>query len=391
MMRRSVRTIDQAEVRRLWFSLQRLHAPFTTKLTKRSFVALLNATKGLQLDSVNVVERAHYLTLWSRFGPYSKEKVDAWVHKDRVAYEYWGHAASVLPASHLPLSLRAQRCFRARGTWWGARIPSDATLRRVLARIRKQGPLESADFQDRTGEAGGWWNWKEDKQALELLWYRGKLATRERRGFRRVYDLASRVYPKTAPATLTQLEDSWLLCGLEANGVAPARHLYGYLTSPVLSAADRKRIIERNLERGRVVQVHVHGHADAWLALPEHLDLLRKAPEPVGTTLLCPFDSMLWQRDRAEDLLGFRYRIEIYTPAAKRTHGYYCMPILHNGAVVGVVDPKLHRDRSSLEIRSVHLEPGFKRSASFDKALTEVFESLATFVNASSLVQHRND
>jgi hypothetical protein len=182
-----------------------------------------------------------------------------------------------------------------------------------------------------------------------------------------------------------------LLCGLEANGVAPARHLYGTLTSPVLSAADRKRIIERNLERGRVVHVHVHGHADAWLALPEHLDLIRKAPEPVGTTLLCPFDSMLWQRDRAEDLLGFRYRIEIHTPAAKRTHGYYCMPILHNGAVVGVVDPKLRRDRSSLEIRSIHLEPGFKRSASFDKTLTEVFESLATFVNASSLVQHRND
>jgi uncharacterized protein len=385
-MNHSIPTIDELAVRRLWFWRQRLHAPFSSKLTKRSFVAFLNATKGLQLDSVNVLERAHYLTLWSRFGPYSKGRVDAWIHRDRVAYEYWGHAASVLPASQLPLSLRAQRCFRARGTWWGARIPSDATLKRVLARIRRQGPLESADFENREGEGGGWWDWKEDKQALELLWYRGKLATSERRSFRRVYDLASRVYPKATPATLKQLEDSWLFGGLQANGVAPARHLYGYLTSPLLGAADRRRIIERNLENRRIVQVKVNGHEGPWFALPEHLDMLRKAPEPVGTTLLCPFDSLLWQRDRAEELLGFRYRIEIYTPPAKRIYGYYCMPILHDGELVGLVDPKLHRDRAQLEVRSVHLEPTFRRSASFDRALSGVLESLATFVDASSLV-----
>ena len=190
---------------------------------------------------------------------------------------------------------------------------------------------------------------REDTRSLRLLWHDGRVAVTTRRSFRRVYDLAERVYPATDPASTAAYEDSWLLTGLSGNGVATERHLTGYITGPSPSAADRKRVLTRNLRAGRIVEVEVPGLRGPFYSLPEQVEALGTLPDPVGTTLLCPFDSLLWQRQRAEDLLGFRYRIEIYTPPAKREFGYYTLPILHDGSLVGRLDPKLHRDRDQLE------------------------------------------
>ena len=391
-MPRPVPRLTRADVIKLWLHRQGLAAPRgSARLTVRSFVGHLERTGALQIDPVNAVDRAHYLTLWSRFGAYDREKVDRWVYRDRAAYEYWGHEASILPISHLPLGRRRMRRFPgswARKGWWERYSTSPASRRRALRRLREEGPLESADFERRPDEpvAGkAEWGSKEDRRSLKLLWHHGKVAVSSRRHFRCVYDVAERVYPEGRAATTAEYEDSWLLAGLSGNGVAAERHLVNYLTAPNLSAADRKRVIARNLRKGRVLEVRADGLRGPAYALPEQLELVADLPEPEGTTLICPFDSLLWQRGRALELLDFDYKLEIYVPEPKRRHGYYVLPILHDGRLVGRLDPKLHRDRGLLEVRSLQLEQGFRGGRAFRSALREALEDLATFLGARDL------
>ncbi|MHC5039688.1 MAG: winged helix-turn-helix domain-containing protein [Planctomycetota bacterium] len=382
-------SVSLEKVRRLWFKAQGLTRPREKKLTRKRFIDLLESTGGLQQDTVNVLDRAHYLTLFSRFGVYNRTLPDRWTYRDRVAFEYWGHEACILPLSRLHLSRRGMRLFKPRESWWAGRMPSQASMRRVLRRLRKEGPLESADFEKDPQGSGPWWGWKEDKVALELHWFGGRLAVSERRHFRRIYDLADRVYPAGPVASLAAYQDAWLLTGLMGNGIAKEKHLDNYFTAPRLNAAGRKKVIARNLKKKRIVEVTVEGKKGVFFAMPEHLEGLSRLPKPRGTTLICPFDSLLWQRARAEDLLGFTYRIEIYVPKAKRKYGYYVMPILHEGAMVGRLDPKLHRDRGELEIKAIHLEPRFKRTKAFNAALGETLQDLATFCKAEKITLPR--
>ncbi len=376
---------------RLWFERQGLSHPRGTRpLTRPALSRHLEATGALQLDSVNVLDRAHYLTLWSRFGAFDRAEIDGWVYREGLGYEYWGHEASILPISHLPLGRRRMRRFPPKSwlskSWWNHYRTSAASKRRVLRRLEEEGPLESSDFERRNGERttlrGVMPFIKEDKRSLKLLWHSGRVGVRERRHFRCVYDLAERVLPSGDAASPTEYEDSWLLTGLSGNGVASERHLTNYLTAPDPDRAVRDRIIRRNLRSGRVVEVGVKGCRGRFFVLPEHLERAHQCPEPEGTTLLCPFDSLLWQRRRAEELLGFRYRIEIYVPEAKREFGYYVMPILHDGRLVGRVDPKIHRDRGHLEIRRLQLEDTFEPDARFRRQLGEALDSLRVFVRA---------
>lgn len=388
-------TVSHESVVRLWLWLQGFSEPRgTTSLAPDTLDDHLKRTGALQLDSVNVAERAHYLTLWSRFGPFDKERLHDWVYRDRRAYEYWGHEASILPISHLKHGLRRMRLFPPdrwrNSSWWARYDVSTASKRRVLWRLRREGPMESADFKKRPedekrAKAWGMAYPKEDKRALQLLWHAGKVAVSRRRHFRRVYDLAERVYPKIQPVSRTAYEDGWLLTGLSGCGVASEKHLTNYWTAPNPKAADRRRIIGRNLTARRIVEIRVAGFEDPYYVLPEHLEILQTAPAACGTTLICPFDSLLWQRRRVEDLLGFRYRIEIYVPPQKRTYGYYVLPILHDGRLVGRLDPKMHRAEGVLEIKNYFLEEGFEPDATFRHGFRDSLESLASFLGASEL------
>jgi len=395
-MAHSVPTFSTDDVIRLWFQRQGLSVPRgTTKLDRPALDDHLHRTGALQLDSVNVVDRAHYLTLWSRFGPYDRARVDDMIYEDGAAYEYWGHEASILPVSHLPVGRRRMRSFPPPSwsdkSWWPAYATTSASKRRVLKRLRSEGPLESADFERRALEPEGdvlpWGGSfpKEDKRSLKLLWHAGRVAVRRRRHFRCVYDLAERVYPEGPIASRADYEDSWLMAGLSGCGIANERHLTNYFTAPSLKAADRKRVIARGVRSKRVVEVRVSGLRGPFYALAEHLDRLAEAPRPFGTTLICPFDSLLWQRKRASDLLGFDYKIEIYVPASKRRFGYYVLPILHDGRLVGRLDPKLHRDQSRLEVKAIFLEDGFERTDTFDAGLGQALGSLAEFCGATKV------
>jgi len=396
-MARSYPRVSAAAVRRLWFQRQGLAEPRgTRRLTKKRLVDHLERTGGLQLDSVNVVDRAHYLTLWSRFGAYDRRKVDRWVYRERAGFEYWSHEASILPASHLPLARRRMRRFPAHWegrSWYDEWKTSPASRRRVLRRLRHEGPLETTAFEgisEDTKNIGGWSAplAREDKRSLTMLWHGGRVAIDTRRHFRRVYDLADRVYPGSEVVSRAAWEDSWLLLGLSGNGIASEAQLVHYISATALKAPDRTRVLERNLRARRIVEVRLEGSEERHFALPEHLeqaDRLGPDDDPVGTTLLCPFDSFLWQRRRAEELLGFSYRLEIYVPQAKRVHGYYVLPILHDGRLVGRLDPKLHREEGVLEVRSLSLEPDFDASPRFVAGLAEALESLATFLGAEHL------
>ena len=389
--------VDLATVVRLWLHRQGVATPRGQRtLTKRRLSDHLVATGGLQLDPISAVDRAHYVTLWSRFGSFNRRRVDDWVYRDRIGYEYWGHEASILPAAHLPHALRRMRGFPPRSwsgrSWWKVYATSTASKRRVLRRLRQHGPLESADFATPPAErgakavrGGAMPLPKEDTRSLRLLWHDGRVAITTRRNHRRVYDLAERVYPRVAPSTTAAFEDSWLLRGLSGNGIASERHLTGYITGPNLSPAARRRVLARNLRVGRIIRVDVADLPGPFYALPEHVANLTQLAEPTGTSLICPFDSLLWQRHRAEELLGFRYRIEIYVPSAKREFGYYTLPILHDGALVGRLDPQLHRDRDELDIQLLQLEPGVKRTTGLTRGLRETLNSLATFVGATSI------
>jgi uncharacterized protein YcaQ len=262
----------------------------------------------------------------------------------------------------------------------------------VLARLRAEGPLESVDFEHTTDEwagrerPGGAIPFpKEDKRSLKLLWHGGRVAIRSRRHFRCVYDLAERVYPEGDAATPTEYEDSWLLAGLSGNGIVSEAHLVNYITGPSPLRPVRKRILSRHLRKRRIVEVRVRGLRGPFYATPEHLEALAHAPEAEGTHLICPFDSLLWQRKRATQLLGFDYKIEIYVPAKKRVFGYYVLPILHDGRLVGRLDPKFHRDQARLEVKAIHLEPDFEPDARFDRGLSESLNSLAEFLGTTSV------
>jgi uncharacterized protein YcaQ len=393
-VRRTIPELDAAAVTRLWLHRQGLaHPRGTVAASKAALADHLERTGALQLDTINVVERAHYLTLWSRFGAYDRAALDDWCYRERAAYEYWGHEASLLPIGHLPLGRRRMRGFpppswRAKSWWKYFDVPASAK-RRVLRRLREEGPLESADFERRPGvEVEDLWAGaaplaKEDRRALQLLWHDGRVAVRSRRHFRRVYDLAQNVYPAGPAASAGAYADSWLLAGLAGCGVACESHLADNFTAPTLTAPERRAVIARNQRRQKIVLLRVRGLGESFFALPELLDGIAALDPPRGTHLLCPFDSVLWSRKRVLQLLGFAYRVEIYVPPPKRRFGYYAMPVLHDGRAVARIDPKLHRDRGVLEIKSIHLEPGMRRDGGFDRGLAGALADLARFTGAA--------
>jgi uncharacterized protein len=308
--------------------------------------AMLRAIGAVQLDTISVLARSHELVAYARLGPVGRDAVEA-AYWGGGAFEYWSHAACVLPVAEWPWFAFRRRWFRARGLRWHE-VPPDKVLDAALARLRADGPLTTKELGG--AKAGGeWWDWSEAKVAVEWLLDIGEVVCVERRGWRRVYDLAERAIP----AELLREEPSDEAC-LERL-VAHAGRVLGVATRGDL--ADYHRLkgeqVDAVLEATGLVPVTVEGwDAPAW-ADPAALE------EPVRgrnrTTLLSPFDSLIWDRKRTRRVFGFEHRIEAYVPAPKREHGYYAMPLLAGGRLAGRADPK--RDGATLHARRVSVEP----------------------------------
>lgn len=322
---------------------------------------LLDRTALFQIDSVNVLARAHYLPAFSRIGAYPRGLMDAaaWGRRPRRLFEYWAHEASLLPLHlHPLLRWRMARAEQGIGIWTG--LKPFAGERRgeaeaVLARIAAEGPLGGSDFAEGQGRSG-WWEWSDTKRALEWLFWSGRITTATRRGsFERVYDLAERVIPADILAMPTPDEAdahrALLLVAARALGIATAGDLRDYFR---LKPGDAGQRLAELAEAGAIMPIEVEG----WRG-PVYMDPAARRPRSiVGHALLAPFDPLIWERSRAERLFGLRYRIGIYTPAEQRTHGYYPLPFLMDEAIVARVDLKADRQAGLLRVQSAHAEPG---------------------------------
>jgi uncharacterized protein YcaQ len=312
----------------------------------------------LQMDSVNVLMRAHYMPLYSRLGPYPRALLDrAAYQRPRELFEYWGHEASLLPVSLQPML----RWRMERGHEWGsvARINRDRPelVRWVLDEVRAKGPLTAAEIEDDvpTRREHWGWNWSDVKTALEHLFWRGEVVAARRNGaWARVYDVPERVLPRAVLATPTpspaDAQRELVRVAARALGVAVEKDLRDYFRLPL--AATRSAVAEL-VEAGELLPVTVEG----WQQ-PAYLHAEAKPPRRVNAaTLVSPFDPLVWERARTERMFGFRYRIEIYVPAAQRVHGYYVLPFLLGDRLVARVDLKADRQASVLRVPAAWIEP----------------------------------
>ena len=352
--------ISLAAARRIALAAQGFAAPRPAgAINAGHLLRLLDRIALHQIDSVNVVSRAHYLPAFSRLGAYPRELIDrmAWGRPRRL-FEYWAHEASLLPFDMHPLlRWRMGRAARGEGLWRSMRAFARERKKEadaVLARIEAEGPLAASDFDDKA--KGGWWGWSHSKAALEFLFYAGRITTATRRNsFERVYDLTERVIPAPVLALPTPGEADAQRALIEraarAMGVATALDLRDYFRLTPGEAAPR---IEELVEAGILQPVAVEG----WRQTA-YLHAEARRPRRVeAQALLAPFDPLIWERSRTERLFGLRYRIEIYTPADKRVHGYYVLPFLLGDRIAARVDLKSDRKAGLLRVQSTHEEPG---------------------------------
>lgn len=352
--------ISLAQARRIALAAQGLAAPRPESAGRGQLRRTVERLGLHQIDSVNVLVRAHYLPAFSRLGRYDRELLDraAWGRRsERRLFEYWAHEASLLPLNlHPLLRWRMAQADRGAAGWKGLRAFAGELRPRaeaILNRIRNEGPLAASDFTEGKG-GGGWWGWSEVKQALEWLFWAGHLTALTRRAsFERVYDVPERVIPAAVLALPTPAEADAKRALLahtgRALGIATESDLRDYFR---LDTASTAAAVSELAEDGVLIPVAVEG----W-SRPAYLHRDAARPRRLASrALLAPFDPLIWERGRTERLFGFRYRIEIYTPAAQRTHGYYVLPFLLGDRLVARVDLKSDRQAKRLMMRSLHLE-----------------------------------
>ena len=334
--------------------------PPTGAVTRRHLRRVLSRTQLLQIDSVNVFERAHYLPAFSRLGPHPRALVDDAAYRHRDLFEYWGHEASLLPVETHPL-LRWRMAQAAAGeAGWGRtrRIADERPdlVAHVLERVAAEGPVGAGALHAGERRGGPWWGWTETKVALEHLFWSGRVTTAARtRQFERLYDLTERVLPAevlAAPTPTAAAAHRGLVeRAARAHGVATETDLRDYFR---LAVAPTRVAVRELVEEGVLLPVAVEGwRQPTWL----HKDAA--VPRRVrASALLSPFDPLVWERARTLRLFGFTYRIEIYVPAPQRVHGYYVLPFLHDEALRARVDLKADRAAGVLLVQAAHLEPG---------------------------------
>ena len=378
-------TIDQA--RRISLAAQGFTDPRPTgRIDVRHFRRVVDRIGLVQLDSVNVFSRTHYLPFFSRLGVYDRSALDAWLWGSGEMFEYWGHEASLIPT----VDHRLWRWRMNGALQWGnlerMRQEHPEYLDDVLAQVEERGPLRTADLHD-PGERDGseMWGWSRGKIALEALFMEGKVATANRRNFTRIYDLSERVIPpqhfEANGLERDEAQAALLLEAARSMGVATATDIADY---PRIRMPEARPLIERLSADGELIEVEVEGWGRTAYLHPE-----ARLPRKVeGRALLSPFDNLVWYRDRIERLWDFHYRIEIYVPEPKRVYGYYVLPFLLDEELVARVDLKTDRKQGSLLVKGVFAEPGVDR-ARVARELRAELELTASWLGMKDVVVGR--
>jgi uncharacterized protein YcaQ len=366
-------TLSLAAARALHLAAQGLLQPRRRKARQPDLLDAIRQMGVLQIDTIHVVARSPYLVLWSRLGDYPQ----AWLEQSLAAgelFEYWAHEACFVPIEDYGLYRHRMLNPEAMGWKYSANWMKErrAEVDAVLEHIRVNGPTRSSDFERTDGQSGGWWSWKPEKRSLEVLFTTGALMIAARHNFQRIYDLAERVLP--------QWDDSrtLVLKAVKAMGCARGAWISDYFRTrpPRLDP-------ETLVGEGALLRAWVDDWDDPVYVHPDHAGLLESAAagalSPSLTTILSPFDPVVWDRRRALELFGFDYRLECYTPADKRRYGYFTLPILRRGALAGRVDAKAHRREGVFELKSVILEPGARVSDRFTRDIAAALQRLANW------------
>lgn len=342
----------------------------------------------LQIDTINIVARSPYLVLFSRLGAYSPEWLDNALSNGELM-EYWAHEACFLPRSDFALVRHRMRApdkmgWKYRKEWMEQHAEE---IKALTEHIQQNGPVRSADFEHPRKGASGWWEWKPHKRHLEGLFTAGEVMVIARRNFQRVYDLTHRVMPhwdderdmlSQSAAEAIMLENS-----ARSLGIFRPQWLADYyrLRQPALAP-----LLQEWQAQQRIIPVEVESLGAMWLhsdLLPELELALAGKLTATHSAVLSPFDPVVWDRKRAEQFFDFSYRLECYTPAPKRQYGYFVLPLLHKGQLVGRMDAKMHRKAGELEIISLYLEEGTRVTAGLEKGLRAAITEFAAWQGAT--------
>jgi uncharacterized protein YcaQ len=375
--------LSLSAARNIHLAAQGLLSTPKRRATKDHVLDMIMRMGVLQIDTISVVARSPYLVLWSRLGDYQAEWLEQHLEEGRL-FEYWSHEACFLPIEsfgryrHQMLNPEAMG-WKFNQTWLQENTNQ---VKKILKHIKEFGACRSADFERTDGKAGGWWEWKPEKRALEVLFTTGKVMVARRQKFHRVYDLTERVHPNwDDQRDLRTVQDDHrdqVLDAVRALGICKASWIADYFRMKKLAPAIQAETL---YQQGLLQKIEVDGWQEAAYFHPDQQALIDSALSgkltATHTCLLSPFDPVVWDRKRALEFFDFDYRIECYTPEAKRQFGYFTLPILRRGKIIGRVDAKAHRKEGVMEIKALHLEDGIKFSEALSKDLAKTFQAFA--------------
>ncbi|RKR12327.1 hypothetical protein CLV91_2453 [Maribacter vaceletii] len=385
-MTKKVEILSSKEAQKIILLSQKV---LTAKITGSALSATLNTIEHLgyiQIDTISVVQRAHHHTLWTRNPRYQTTHLSELI-KEKKVFEYWSHAAAYLPIKEYRYSLPRKNdlVLGTQKHWYN---PNKKLMQQVLERITKEGPLMAKDFEN-TGKMKGDWTTKPTKQALEYLFMQGELMISSRKNFHKVYDITERVIPENTNTSLPSPEEHarfLIKKYLNANGLAQSNEI-AYLLKNI--KPNISKALEEMLLSNEVLKCNVNNKI--YYILPETINLLNKPLYRSKLKILSPFDNLLIQRKRMQDLFNFDYLIECYVPEAKRKYGYFSLPILWDGKFAARMDCKAYRKDKILHVNNLVLEPSLKKIDEFSKTLTKELKKFKDFNNCDSIKINRTN
>jgi uncharacterized protein len=398
----AVRSITPALARRIAVTRQRLAGPCLPS-NSDGIMKVMRDLGWIQIDPMTTVTRSHLLVLWSRLGQYDPAHLSKLLWEERRLFEDWAHGASIVLMEDYPIFSSLKRTFATGQSSWAKRVhawlkKNQRLRRRILIEIRRNGPLPTRHFEDesaREWHSTGWTAGRNVDQMLYILWAQGKIMVAGRTNGQKLWDLTERCLPKWAPRE--RLSDRELTSravqrSLHALGVARASHIKQHF---IRGSYPKLAEVLAELEAdGRITRVNIQedGKAwpDPWYIYTDDLPLLDRLEEwKPRTTLLSPFDNLVSDRQRTEQLFGFKFRVEIYVPKHKRQHGYYVMPILHGDRLIGRIDPVMDRTRQRLTINAVYAEPYAPTTTETARQIAQAINELGSFLGAREIVYGR--
>ncbi|WP_461604163.1 winged helix-turn-helix domain-containing protein [Aeromonas rivipollensis] len=379
----SIPHLSLQDARHLQLAAQGLLTPRRAKAAPSDLLDCIRRMALLQIDTISVVARSPYLVLFSRLGHYDPRWLEQLLAEGDL-FEYWAHEACFVPREDYRLLRHRMLDPAAMGWKFSAQWlkTHGGEIEQIVERIRRDGPVRAADFERKEGKGNGWWDWKPEKRHLEVLFTAGRLMVRERRNFQRVYDLAERVMPewddeRDLPSPELAQRDL-VRASCRALGLVKTGWVADYYR---LRRGKYDALLHQLADEGELLPVRVEGwQHGAFVHVSLAAELARAQAgslKATHTAVLSPFDPLVWDRKRASELFGFDYRIECYTPAPKRQYGYFVLPLLRRGQLVGRLDAKAHRKEGVFEVKSLYLEQGVRVSASLAQDLEKALQKLA--------------